>query len=85
MQRADSIKDDDESSYVHGANEPFAPRYPVFNFQPPRKSLVLRVDYVYYATFSHFQHLIRQIRPGNERRQSGTFFVSSINLLRRVC
>ncbi|XP_011700743.1 PREDICTED: arrestin domain-containing protein 2-like isoform X1 [Wasmannia auropunctata] len=32
MQRADSIKDDDESNYVHGANEPFAPRYPVFNF-----------------------------------------------------
>jgi len=46
MQRADSIKDDDESSYVHGANEPFAPRYPVFNFQPPRKSLMFRIDYL---------------------------------------
>ncbi|KAL6437103.1 hypothetical protein ACFW04_005004 [Cataglyphis niger] len=32
MQRADSIKDDNESNYVHGANESFAPRYPVFNF-----------------------------------------------------
>ncbi|XP_018053906.1 PREDICTED: arrestin domain-containing protein 17-like [Atta colombica] len=40
MQRADSIKDEDESNYVHGANEPFAPRYPVFNFttsHPPKK------------------------------------------------
>ncbi|XP_011879564.1 PREDICTED: arrestin domain-containing protein 2-like [Vollenhovia emeryi] len=35
MQRADSIKDEDESNYVHGANEPFAPRYPVFNFNTP--------------------------------------------------
>ncbi|XP_011176341.1 arrestin domain-containing protein 17 isoform X2 [Solenopsis invicta] len=38
MQRADSIKDEDESNYVHGANEPFAPRYPVFNFAPPCKN-----------------------------------------------
>ncbi|XP_077273696.1 arrestin domain-containing protein 17-like [Temnothorax americanus] len=38
MQRADSIKDEDESNYVHGANEPFAPRYPVFNFTPPYSS-----------------------------------------------
>lgn len=35
IQRADSIKDHDESNYVHGANEPFAPRYPVFNFPTP--------------------------------------------------
>ncbi|XP_014478278.1 PREDICTED: arrestin domain-containing protein 2-like [Dinoponera quadriceps] len=35
MQRTDSIKDHDESNYVHGANEPFAPRYPVFNFPTP--------------------------------------------------
>ncbi|KMQ96436.1 arrestin domain-containing protein 3 [Lasius niger] len=38
MQRADSIKDQDESNYVHGANEPFAPRYPVFNFPTPCKN-----------------------------------------------
>ncbi|XP_072765507.1 arrestin domain-containing protein 17 isoform X1 [Anoplolepis gracilipes] len=38
VQRADSIKDDDESNYVHGANEPFAPRYPVFNFPTPYSS-----------------------------------------------
>ncbi|XP_011267384.3 arrestin domain-containing protein 17 isoform X1 [Camponotus floridanus] len=38
MQRADSIKDHDESNYVHGANEPFAPRYPVFNFSMPYPS-----------------------------------------------
>lgn len=35
MQRTDSIKDQDESNFVHGANEPFAPRYPVFNFPSP--------------------------------------------------
>ncbi|XP_032687156.1 arrestin domain-containing protein 17-like [Odontomachus brunneus] len=32
MQKTSNIKDHDESNYVHGANEPFAPRYPVFNF-----------------------------------------------------
>ncbi|XP_029175799.1 arrestin domain-containing protein 17-like [Nylanderia fulva] len=35
LQRADSIKEEDESNYVQGANEPFAPRYPVFNFPTP--------------------------------------------------
>ncbi|GAB1868764.1 Arrestin domain-containing protein 2 [Camponotus japonicus] len=38
MQRADTIKDHDESNYVHGANESFAPRYPVFNFSMPYPS-----------------------------------------------
>ncbi|EFN85199.1 Arrestin domain-containing protein 2 [Harpegnathos saltator] len=41
MQRAASIKDQDESNYVHGVNEPFAPRYPVFNFPTPCKNIIL--------------------------------------------
>ncbi|XP_043491610.1 arrestin domain-containing protein 2-like [Polistes fuscatus] len=31
-QRADNIKDSDDSNSVYGADQPFAPRYPVFNF-----------------------------------------------------
>nr|XP_012215918.1 PREDICTED: arrestin domain-containing protein 2-like isoform X2 [Linepithema humile] len=33
--KAYNIKDQDESNYVHGADEPFAPRYPVFKFSTP--------------------------------------------------
>ncbi|XP_033343075.2 arrestin domain-containing protein 2 [Megalopta genalis] len=32
---AQHIKDQDESDYVHGANSPFSPRYPVFNYPTP--------------------------------------------------
>ncbi|XP_043491581.1 arrestin domain-containing protein 17-like isoform X2 [Polistes fuscatus] len=32
MQKADNIEDEDDSNSVHGADQPFAPRYPVFNF-----------------------------------------------------
>lgn len=39
MQKANNIKDDDDSNYVYGADQPFAPRYPVFNFMSPRKSI----------------------------------------------
>nr|XP_003699454.1 PREDICTED: arrestin domain-containing protein 3-like [Megachile rotundata] len=35
VSKADNIKDSDESSYVIGANDPFAPRYPVFNYPAP--------------------------------------------------
>ncbi|XP_029048517.2 arrestin domain-containing protein 3-like [Osmia bicornis bicornis] len=35
MSRADNIKDQDESSYVIGASDPFAPKYPVFNYPVP--------------------------------------------------
>ncbi|KAG7213632.1 hypothetical protein KM043_002880 [Ampulex compressa] len=30
-----NIREHDESNYVHGANEPFVPRYPVFNYPLP--------------------------------------------------
>ncbi|XP_043266340.1 arrestin domain-containing protein 17-like [Colletes gigas] len=33
---AEHIKDHDESDFVHGANTPFAPRYPVFDYPTPR-------------------------------------------------
>lgn len=35
MQKANNIKDDDDSNSVYGADQPFAPRYPVFNFMFP--------------------------------------------------
>lgn len=35
MSRTQNIKDQDESNYVFGANDPFAPRYPVFNYPSP--------------------------------------------------
>lgn len=35
MSKAENIKDSDESSYVIGANDPFAPRYPVFDYPAP--------------------------------------------------
>ncbi|EFN85201.1 hypothetical protein EAI_06396 [Harpegnathos saltator] len=41
MQRAASIKDQDESNYVHGVNEPFVPRYPVFDFPTPCKNIIV--------------------------------------------
>lgn len=56
MQRTDSIKEDDESNYVHGANEPFAPRYPVFNFTMPCKNETLFVtkSIIFNTTLSIF-------------------------------
>jgi len=56
MQRADSIKDEDESNYVHGANEPFAPRYPVFNFTTSRKNEVTFIteSIIFNTAFSTF-------------------------------
>ncbi|XP_076629535.1 arrestin domain-containing protein 17-like [Colletes latitarsis] len=33
---AEHIRDHDESDFVHGANTPFAPRYPVFDYPTPR-------------------------------------------------
>ncbi|KAG5321733.1 ARRD3 protein, partial [Acromyrmex heyeri] len=56
MQRADSIKDEDESNYVHGANEPFAPRYPVFNFTTSRKNEVIFIteSIIFNTAFSTF-------------------------------
>ncbi|KAF7405734.1 hypothetical protein HZH68_005103 [Vespula germanica] len=41
MQKADNIKDNDDTNFVHGADQPFAPRYPVFNFRNPCKSTQL--------------------------------------------
>ncbi|XP_015172980.1 PREDICTED: arrestin domain-containing protein 2-like [Polistes dominula] len=38
MQKADNIKDEDDSNSVYGADLPFAPRYPVFNFLTPNSS-----------------------------------------------
>ncbi|XP_014615981.1 PREDICTED: arrestin domain-containing protein 3-like [Polistes canadensis] len=38
MQKADNIKDEDDSNSVYGADLPFAPRYPVFNFIVPGTS-----------------------------------------------
>ncbi|XP_043491584.1 arrestin domain-containing protein 17-like [Polistes fuscatus] len=38
MQKADNIKDEDDSNSVYGADLPFAPRYPVFNFIVPETS-----------------------------------------------
>ncbi|XP_015172979.1 PREDICTED: arrestin domain-containing protein 2-like [Polistes dominula] len=38
MQKADNIKDEDDSNSVYGADLPFAPRYPVFNFLTPNPS-----------------------------------------------
>ncbi|XP_076238914.1 arrestin domain-containing protein 3 [Calliopsis andreniformis] len=35
MTKAQNIKDNGESNYVHGANDSFAPRYPVFNYPTP--------------------------------------------------
>lgn len=39
MQEANNIKDNDDTNFVYGADQPFAPRYPVFDFKNPRKYL----------------------------------------------
>ncbi|XP_035725454.1 arrestin domain-containing protein 17-like [Vespa mandarinia] len=38
MQKADNIKDNDDTNSVYGADQPFAPRYPVFDFRNPHQS-----------------------------------------------
>ncbi|XP_054003763.1 arrestin domain-containing protein 17-like [Hylaeus anthracinus] len=35
MSGAENIRDHDESDFVHGADTPFAPRYPVFDYPTP--------------------------------------------------
>jgi len=51
MGRASCIKDSMESTYVYGANEPFAPKYPVFKFPTSRKTILIKSYVISTATY----------------------------------
>jgi len=56
--KAYSIREHDESEYVYGANESFAPKYPVFSFPTSRKFALIKSGYFGQPVYTFNQFFI---------------------------